>query len=275
MLRLFESSVRKSDDRALEYAKLGITVFGYGISLYVVYKTGIYMNQMLGSKEEPDNLEVKKDLAKRLNRPALEVIELNAYEAKLAGCVISCDEIQERFDSIGGMDEEIESVMESIVYPIQMSNLCAGSVTASSFRCPTGVLLYGKPGTGKTLTAKAIAKETGVTFINIKSSNLFEKYIGESEKVVTALFSLARKLAPTVVFIDEIDTILFNRSNSSAHASYSSTLGLFLSEWDGLTSNPNQAPVVVLGATNRPQVSVAPTPVYGLTYVLACCVGYR
>lgn len=92
-----------------------------------------------------------------------------------------------------------------------------------------------------------------MTFINIKSSNLFDKYIGESEKIVSAMFSLARKLAPSVIFIDEIDTILFNRGNSSSHSSYSSTLGLFLSEWDGLTSSPSSAPVVVLGATNRPQ----------------------
>jgi ATPase family AAA domain-containing protein 1 len=96
--------------------------------------------------------------------------------------------------------------------------------------------------------------ETGVTFINIKASNLFEKYIGESEKIVAAVFSLARKLAPSVIFIDEIDTILFNRNQSSnAHAAYSSTLGLFLSEWDGLTASPEALPVVVLGATNRPQ----------------------
>jgi SpoVK/Ycf46/Vps4 family AAA+-type ATPase len=86
-----------------------------------------------------------------------------------------------------------------------------------------------------------------------KSSSVFEKYIGESEKTVTAIFSLARKLAPTVIFIDEIDTILSNRNTSSTQNAYSSTLGLFLSEWDGLTSDPGEAPVVVLGATNRPQ----------------------
>lgn len=67
-----------------------------------------------------------------------------------------------------------------------------------------------------------------------------------------AMFSLARKLAPSIIFIDEIDTLLFNR-NGSTHHLYSSTHGVFLSEWDGLSSSPNAAPVVILGATNRPQ----------------------
>lgn len=67
------------------------------------------------------------------------------------------------------------------------------------------------------------------------------------------MFSLARKLAPSIIFIDEIDTILFNRNKSSSHVAYSSTLGIFLSEWDGLSASPNSAPVIVLGATNRPQ----------------------
>ena len=102
----------------------------------------------------------------------------------------------------------------------------------SSFSsCPSGVILYGLPGTGKTLTAKAIANgsvekkllrkiiltfvfvflEAGATFINVKASNLTDKYFGETDKLVTALFKIARKLAPSVVFIDEIETLLKKR----------------------------------------------------------------
>lgn len=151
------------------------------------------------------------------------------------------------------MDSELETIMENVVYPIQIC-IQYRAEASSIIKCPAGVLLYGKPGTGKTLTAKAIAKETGATFLNVKADVLIEKYIGESEKRVAAMFSLAKKLAPTILFLDEIDTVLFNRSTSSSHAAYSSSMGIFLSEWDGLlTSKDASLPVIVLGATNRPQ----------------------
>ncbi len=88
----------------------------------------------------------------------------------------------------------------------------------------------------------------------MKASTIISKWMGESEKLVTALFSLARRLAPTVIFVDEIDTLLKNRSGGDNQGNMSASLGLFMSEWDGLQSNPsdNPAPVVLVGATNRP-----------------------
>lgn len=177
----------KRDDRVMEYAKLGVALLGYGVSIYCVYKTGVYMNQILGLRESNNDLiEVKKDLAKRLGRPDIEVIDLTPHEAKLVPAVIASDEISETFNDIGGMEEQLDSVMENIVYPIQMHTMYRS--TAGAIKCPTGVLLYGRPGTGKTLTAKAVAKETGVTFLNIKSSMLFEKYIGKESS--SLLFSM-------------------------------------------------------------------------------------
>jgi SpoVK/Ycf46/Vps4 family AAA+-type ATPase len=94
--------------------------------------------------------------------------------------------------------------------------------------------------------------ESGATFIGIKASTILNKWVGESEKLITALFSLARKLAPTVIFIDEVDTLLKNRNGDSGPTSLSASLGAFMAEWDGLQS-VSDAPVVVVGATNRPE----------------------
>lgn len=103
----------------------------------------------------------------------------------------------------------------------------------------------------QTLTAKAIANEAKSTFINIQSSDILSKWMGETDKLVAALFSLARKLSPCVIFIDEVETLLGSRGNEkSEHQVVNTMQGVFLSEWDGLQGG--SAPVIVLGATNRP-----------------------
>lgn len=105
-----------------------------------------------------------------------------------------------------------------------------------------------------------IVTEAGATFISIKADVFLDKFVGESEKLASAIFKLGRKLAPSIIFIDEIETLLQKRTGDSHHV-VNSIQGIFLSEWDGL-SVPNQnsdagaldhGPVVVLGATNRPQ----------------------
>jgi SpoVK/Ycf46/Vps4 family AAA+-type ATPase len=111
-----------------------------------------------------------------------------------------------------------------------------------------GVLFYGPPGTGKTLTARALARESGAAFLPVSISTMESKWVGESQKIVRALFSLARKLAPTIVFIDEIDVMLTNRG-SGTHEHSARVIAEFLSQWDGLTSSSHG--VVVIGATNR------------------------
>jgi len=118
---------------------------------------------------------------------------------------------------------------------------------------PKGVLFYGPPGTGKTMMAQAIAKECGCTFINVKMSTLQDKWYGESLKLVRALFSLARKFAPTIMFIDEIDVFLRQRSGSSNdHEATSQIKGEFMQLWDGLCDGDLKGQLVIIGATNRP-----------------------
>nr|CAD7603606.1 unnamed protein product [Timema genevievae] len=114
-----------------------------------------------------------------------------------------------------------------------------------------GVLLHGPPGCGKTLIAKATAREAGTRFINLDVSILTDKWYGESQKLVAAVFALAVKLQPCTIFIDEIDSFLRNR-NSHDHEVTAMMKAQFMSLWDGLITEPN-CTVIVMGATNRPQ----------------------
>ncbi|CAG8981706.1 hypothetical protein HYALB_00006579 [Hymenoscyphus albidus] len=154
---------------------------------------------------------------------------------------------------IGGLDDIIEELKESVIYPLTMPHLYAHS--SSLLAAPSGVLLYGPPGCGKTMLAKALAHESGACFINLHISTLTEKWYGDSNKLVRAVFSLARKLQPTIVFIDEIDSILGQR-RSGEHEASGMVKAEFMTLWDGLTSAsetglPSQ--IMILGATNRIQ----------------------
>lgn len=132
--------------------------------------------------------------------------------------------------------------------PLQRPELfCKGNLT----RPCKGVLLFGPPGTGKTLLAKAVATEAGANFINITGSTITSKWFGDAEKLTKSLFSLAKKLAPAVIFVDEVDSLLGARGGSSEHEATRKTRNEFMAAWDGLRSKDNER-VLVLAATNRP-----------------------
>ena len=154
---------------------------------------------------------------------------------------------------IGGLTDIIDELKESVIYPLTMPELYAHS--SSLLSAPSGVLLYGPPGCGKTMLAKALAHESGATFINLHISTLTEKWYGDSNKLVNAVFSLARKLQPSIVFIDEIDAVLGTR-RSGEHEASGMVKAEFMTHWDGLTSaNTAGEPqrILLLGATNRIQ----------------------
>ncbi|KAI5868611.1 AAA-domain-containing protein [Durotheca rogersii] len=185
--------------------------------------------------------------------PRVEDLVLNEYENLVALEVVAPEDIPVGFDDIGGLEDIIEEVKESVIYPLTMPHLY--SHAAPLLSAPSGVLLYGPPGCGKTMLAKAVAHESGASFINLHISTLTEKWYGDSNKLVRAVFSLARKLQPAIIFIDEIDSILGTR-RSGEHEASGMVKAEFMTLWDGLTSANTQgipARIVVLGATNRIQ----------------------
>lgn len=183
--------------------------------------------------------------------PRIEDIQLNEYEAMVALEVVAPEDIPVGFDDIGGLEDIIEELKESVIYPLTMPHLY--SHAAPLLSAPSGVLLYGPPGCGKTMLAKAVAHESGASFINLHISTLTEKWYGDSNKLVRAVFSLARKLEPAIIFIDEIDAVLGTR-RSNEHEASGMVKAEFMTLWDGLTSsNAAGVPsrICVLGATNR------------------------
>ena len=151
------------------------------------------------------------------------------------------------FDDVAGLDEEKEEMKEIVDFLKKPEKY-----TKMGARVPKGVLLYGKPGTGKTLIAKAIAGEADVPFISMSGSEFIEMFAGLGASRVRKLFEKARKLAPCIVFIDEIDAIGSRRtSNSGAETENNKTLNQLLVEMDGFGSEET---IIVLAATNRPEM---------------------
>ena len=189
-------------------------------------------------------IERKKELATRLGRPNLDT---NVYEDVIAMDVANPDHIDVMFNSIGGLEDTKQSLYELVILPLVRPELFARGKLLQPAK---GVLLYGPPGTGKTLLAKALAKESGACFINVRSSTLQSKWFGDAQKLVSAVFTLAFKLQPSIIFIDEIDSFLGTRK-SGEHEATATMKTEFMTLWDGFNTD-DSAQVMVLGATNRP-----------------------
>ncbi|CAG4942732.1 unnamed protein product [Parnassius apollo] len=179
---------------------------------------------------------------------SVELDKLTDHEMIIASQLVVPDEINVNWKDIAGLDHLIQELRETVILPIQKRELFADSRLTQP---PKGVLLHGPPGCGKTLIAKATAKEANMSFINLDVSLLTDKWYGETQKLAAAVFSLAVKLQPCIVFIDEIESFLRTRTQHD-HEATAMMKTQFMSLWDGLITD-NTCTVIIMGATNRPQ----------------------
>ena len=185
-----------------------------------------------------------------MNQDTLAVIDIldEAFDPLVSGAEI-IDKPNIKYSDLGGLDEQIREVRDAIELSLEKPE----EFERFGIQPPKGVLLTGPPGTGKTMLAKAVANQTNATFLGLVGSELAQKYIGEGGRMVRELFALARKKAPCIIFIDEIDAIGSKRldSSTSGDREVQRTLMQLLSELDGFESLEN---VKVIAATNRPEL---------------------
>ncbi|KAK4436260.1 Spastin [Sesamum alatum] len=190
------------------------------------------------SKTDGENASISKPL---------EVPPDNEFEKRIRPEVIPANEIGVTFADIGALDEIKESLQELVMLPLRRPDLFNGGLLKPC----RGILLFGPPGTGKTMLAKAIANEAGASFINVSMSTITSKWFGEDEKNVRALFTLAAKVSPTIIFVDEVDSMLGQRTRVGEHEAMRKIKNEFMTHWDGLLTKSGER-ILVLAATNRP-----------------------
>jgi len=150
-----------------------------------------------------------------------------------------------KWSDVGGLENIKQELKEAVEWPLKYPDVFKKAGTTPS----KGILMYGKPGTGKTLLAKAVANESGVNFISIKGPQLISRYVGESERGIRETFKKAKQAAPTILFLDEIDSLVPRRGSSSADAHVTErVISQFMTEMDGIEELKG---VMVLAATNR------------------------
>ncbi|MCJ1283499.1 hypothetical protein MMC26_002829 [Xylographa opegraphella] len=188
----------------------------------------------------------KKDLEDRMKKIRRHC---NSHEKKLLSGVVDAANIHTTFSDIQAPVDTIEALKTLTMLSLLRPDAFTYGVLATD-KIP-GLLLYGPPGTGKTLLAKAVAKESGATVLEVSGADVFQMYVGEGEKSVKAIFTLAKKLSPAggcIIFIDEADAIFGSRGTSSNRTSHRELINQFLREWDGL----NDLSAFIMVATNRP-----------------------
>ncbi|KZT67710.1 AAA-domain-containing protein [Daedalea quercina L-15889] len=199
-----------------------------------------------GEEKAADEDADVDEVVERLKRDP----ELDPHEARLLGSIVDTSSLTTTFSQVHLPEHTIDSVRTIVSLPLlHPAAFQHGLLKEHNM---TGCLLFGPPGTGKTLVVRALAKEAGCRMLAIKPSDVMDMYVGEGEKLVRAVFSLARKLSPCVVFIDELDALFGARisRDTGGGIAHRGVITEFMQEMDGLKSSKDN--VIVIGATNRP-----------------------
>ncbi|KAL1550246.1 hypothetical protein AAHA92_18238 [Salvia divinorum] len=227
---------------------------GWGFAHYFMHNslpTFIDNKMVISCASIRYGLDILKDFQAEnnsLKKPLKDVATENEFEKRLLSEVIPPGDIGVSFDDIGALENVKETLKELVMLPLQRPEL----FNKGQLRKPCkGILLFGPPGTGKTMLAKAVATEAGANFINISMSSITSKWFGEGEKYVKAVFTLASKISPSVIFVDEVDSMLGRRETPGEHEAMRKMKNEFMVNWDGLRTKDKER-VLVLAATNRP-----------------------
>jgi proteasome regulatory subunit len=216
----------------------------------VVVKSSTGPDFVVNSAETVEHEKITIGSRVALNKQTLAVMGvLPASLDPLVAASEIVDKPSVTYEDIGGLNDQIREIREAVEYPLLRSEL----YRRVGVDPPKGVLLIGSPGTGKTMIAKAVAHHTHATFVRLVGSELVQKYIGEGARLVRELFEMARAKAPTIIFIDEVDSIGAKRLEvaTSGDREVQRTLMQLLAEMDGFEPLSN---VKIIAATNRPDI---------------------
>ena len=216
----------------------------------MVVKSSTGPDFVVNSAETVEHDKVTIGARVALNKQTLAV--MGVLPASIDPLVAASEIVQKpnvTYQDIGGLSDQVREIREAVEYPLLRAEL----YRKVGVEPPKGVLLIGSPGTGKTMIAKAVAHHTNATFIRLVGSELVQKYIGEGARLVRELFQLAREKAPSVIFIDEVDSIGAKRLEvaTSGDREVQRTLMQLLAEMDGFEPLAN---VKIIAATNRPDI---------------------